>query len=270
MDDLGPLIDDYPALSPEERADVEARVAAAPEWAAALAAAQEFAALLDAAAPRPAPPPAGGDGQRPDDAAAARLRALLAEAEDPVQKFERLTGQPLPDLPPRPTPNGKGGGRAGRGGAAAVVVLLALWGGVAAQSAATAPERARVADVGALADVDPTARGGVEPLAARLDHALSRVADARRGAPSRPARYDADALATAAADLGGLVAEAPAGSAVAQEAGLARGRVLLHLGRDADAARTLGALVRDGGYRAPEARRLLDWVRAGGANERDG
>ena len=271
MTDLAVLLDLYPSLSPEERLDVEARVAAAPEWAEALDEAQRFAALLDAAGPRPAPPPAGGDGQaaRPEDEAgreAARLRALLAGAEDPARKFERLTGRPLPSAsepPTPPRPPGGGGSRAGRWAAGVVAGLAVLWGGVAAASSVATPERTRVADVAALAHVGPVPSGGADRLAARLGRALDGAARARRFAPGRPPTYDADALASAATDLEWVATRAAPGSAVAQEARLARGRVLLHLGRDAEAARALGALVREGGYRAPKARRLLDWLRAG-------
>ena len=50
---------------------------------------------------------------------------------------------------------------------------------------------------------------------------------------------------------------------IAQEARLAQGRVLLHLGRDAEAARVLGGLVEQGSYRGSVARRLLDALREG-------
>ena len=271
MTDLALLLDLYPALSPEERLGVEARVAAAPEWAEALDEAQRFAALLDAAGPRPAPPPAGGDGQAadPEDEAerdAARLRALLAHVEDPARKFERLTGRSLPSppeppAPPRPVDGDRG--RAGRWVAGVVAGAAVLWGGVAAASSAATPERTRVADVAALAHVGPIPSGGADRVVARLGRALDEATQARRFAPGQPPQYDADALASAATDLAWIAARAEPGSAVAQEARLAQGRVLLQLGRDADAARALGALVREGGYRAPEARRLLDWVRAG-------
>ena len=98
MSDLRALLDLYPALSPAERDAVEARAASAPEWADALAEARRFAALVDAARGA-APPPPGGDGRAAtpeiDEArAAVRLRELL-DADDPVRRFERLTGRPL-------------------------------------------------------------------------------------------------------------------------------------------------------------------------------
>ena len=265
MDDIESLIDTYPVLTPEEREAVEARVAAAPEWAAALDHARRFAALLDAAAP-PAPPRPSGDGQPVDPEAesartSARLRELVRETEDPIQRFERLTGRaPMPpavaSTPPRP------GGRAGRWIAGAALVLFLAWGGAAVASGVATPERARVADMGALADYRPLARSDVSVLEGQLADALNAVDAARRTRLGRAPEYDADALAAAADHLDRIAADAEEGSAVQQEAQLGRGRVLLHLGRDVEAARALGALVRDGGYRAPEARRLLDWLRA--------
>ena len=98
MTDLRALLDLYPALSPAGRDAVEVRVANAPEWADALDEAQRFAALVDAARDA-APRVPGGDGQASDPEveearAAVRLRELL-EADDPVRRFERLTGRPL-------------------------------------------------------------------------------------------------------------------------------------------------------------------------------
>ena len=261
MDRLADRIDAYPALSKGERAEVERAVAAAPEWAGALREAQRFAGLLDAA--RPAPP-----GEPEAEAAErVRLRDLAAGAEDPARKFERLTGRALPAVPPRPAPPRWSG--AGRGLAGALAAFALVGGGLAAASAVATPERARVADLAALAHVGPVALGGGE-LAVPLAVAFGHVAEAGRARPGRARSYDPAALARAAADLGRIAARAPEDSAVRQEAGLARGRVLLWLGRDAEAARALGALVRAGGYRAPEARRLLDWLRTGGPSERAG
>lgn len=267
MDDLETLIDAYPGLTPEERAAVEARVAAAPEWADALDRARRFAALIDAAAPDAAPPRPDGEGHAVDPEAArtvARFRELVRETEDPIRRFERLTGRTVPARPVAPAPPRRGG-RAGRWIAGAAVAVAAVWGGAAVASSVTTPERDRVADVAALADYRPLAPDGAGALEVRLANVLGGVEAARRTRFGRAPTYDADALATAAVDLDRIAAAAAGGSVVDQEARLARGRVLLHLGRDAEAARALGALVRAGGYRAPEARRLLDWLRAGGA-----
>ena len=143
-----------------------------------------------------------------------------------------------------------------------------MWGGAAVLTGMTTPERDRVADLPDLAVVDAAPLGGAGPLGERLDAALDQALAARHERFGRAPVLDAEALASAAADLERVAAEAPPGSAVAEEAQLALGRVLLSLGRDAEAARALGVLVRRGGYRAPEARRLLDWLRAGGVTER--
>lgn len=268
MPDLRPLIDAYPALTPEERADVEARVAEAPEWADALAEAQRFAALLDAAGPAP-----------PELPAPTPASSTPADVEDPFDKFERLTGRPVPDLhrpaPPEADPvlpdhpEGRPPPRAGRWTVGVIGGLVAAGAGLLALSGAATPERERVADLGALDNVAPRvvaqAGSGAAPLATRLASALNRAAASRHARLGRPAAYDEEVLGTAVANLERIVAEAETGSVVAEEGQMARGRILLYLGREAEAARALGALVRKGGYRAPEARRLLDYVRAGGA-----
>ena len=148
------------------------------------------------------------------------------------------------------------------------MAAVAVWGGAAVLSGTATPERDRVADLPALAALDAAALGGAGPLAERLDAALHQAVAARRGRFGRAPALDVEALASAGADLERVAEAAPPGSAVAEEARLALGRVLLASGRDAEAARALGALVRRGGYRASEARRLLDWLRtdrAGGA-----
>ena len=143
-----------------------------------------------------------------------------------------------------------------------------MWGGAAVLTGTATPERDRVADLPALAAVDAATLGGAGPLAKRLDTALEQALAARHERFGRAPTLDAEALASVAADLDRVAAEALPGSAVAEEAQLALGRVLLSLERDAEAARALGVLVRRGGYRAPEARRLLDWLRAGGVTGR--
>jgi hypothetical protein len=94
-----------------------------------------------------------------------------------------------------------------------------------------------------------------------LVEAIRHVERGRQSAIGLWPRYDARALDASARALSRIAAEAPPGSVLSHEARLALGRVLLHRGADAEAARVLGSLVRQGGYRGPQARRLLDWIR---------
>lgn len=145
----------------------------------------------------------------------------------------------------------------------AMGVVVVAYGAAFAGSALTTPERDRVASLGEVGYAVPTVRGGdaADAQTARLSAALDAVADARRTTLGLFPRYDAAALDAAASDLEALVASADASSVVSQEARFALGRVRLQQERDADAARVLGTLVAEGSYRAPEARRLLDWIR---------
>ncbi|MEM6286820.1 MAG: hypothetical protein AAF845_06650 [Bacteroidota bacterium] len=294
MNDIDSRLDAYPALRPDERAEVEAYVRAHPEWAGRLAEAQAFAALLDAAADRgdlaryvvdermgldldPAMTAALADD--PDlraeaDRLRARLDALVAGAADPAATFERLTGRtldraPAPIRPPaaadRAAVRRAAPRRLPRWVALAATVVLVAYGGLYAISAGSLSDRARLADLADLPAYEPTSvRGEVEEaLAVRLDATLDVVAEARRSTAGLFPRYDAEALDAVASDLEQIVAEAPRTSAVSQEARLALGRVRLAQSRDDEAARVLGTLAREGGYLGPEARRLLDAIRAG-------
>ena len=302
MTDITTLLDAYPALSAAERAQVDARLADLPEWAGALAEAHRLADLVDAAtAPIDADALARHAVDRrmglasDDDAIAearardpeldaeaerieAHLRDLEAGAEDPLRRYERLTGlffaeapalggdslaaRPLLDRPPAPPPRATRW-RAPRWLAAAAVLLVA-YGAAFAVSTATQPERARVA---ALTDIDAAPpsvlRGGATADAEGLTEALDAVHEARSSVLGLFPTYDADALTAAAARLGAIADQAEPASWIAQEARLAQGRVLLHLGRDAEAARVLGGLVEQGSYRGSVARRLLDALREG-------
>ena len=304
MTDITTLLDAYPALSAAERAQVDARLADLPEWAGALAEAHRLADLVDAAtAPIDADALARHAVDRrmglasDDDAIAearardpeldaeaerieAHLRDLEAGAEDPLRRYERLTGlffseapavggdslaaRPLLDRPPAPPPRTTRW-RAPRWLAAAAVLLVA-YGAAFAVSTATQPERARVA---ALTDIDavpPSVLRGGDPADAQaeeLTEALDAVHGARRSVLGLFPTYDAEALTAAAARLGTIADQAGPTSWIAQEARLAQGRVLLHLGRDAEAARVLGGLVEQGSYRGSVARRLLDALREG-------
>ena len=132
----------------------------------------------------------------------------------------------------------------------------------------TPEERARIAsaDLADLPSYTPMAvRGDVtDALAERLDAALDAVADARQTTLGLFPHYDADRLNAAAADIAAVIGSAGSGTAVSQEARFALARVRLYQGRDAEAVRLLGALVREQSYRAPEARRLLDFLRTQG------
>ena len=116
MTDISDRLDAYPTLSPQERDEVDAYVAAHPEWTAALDEARQLAAILDrhrAGISRVdvAEAVAGEAlGQTVDatvadalasdpslrthaDAARQHIAELAADLEDPVSQFERLTGR---------------------------------------------------------------------------------------------------------------------------------------------------------------------------------
>ena len=95
-----------------------------------------------------------------------------------------------------------------------------------------------------------------------MSDALAAVRRARRSTLGLFPRYDPAQLDAAAAALAGPDRQGPASSWPSQEARLTLARVHLYRQRDVEAARVLGALVREGGYRAPAARRMLDFLRA--------
>ena len=296
MTDLGALLAAYPSLPPEERAGVDARVAAReasePALRAAHDAARRLAALVDAASDPGAdlaqrvvarrlgasPPEAERRDRdraadpalaREAEAVAARLDRLEAEAEDPAARFRRLTGRPLPDLSrhgpappepassPEPAPAPPAGRRLRRWASAAALLALGygvLW----AASTARATTRELVADLGAVGDDVPRAAAGADALS----DARAAVGRARRSTLGLFPRYDAAGLDAAAVALADQARRADAPSWPSQEARLALARVHLYRQRDVEAARVLGALVREGGYRAPAARRMLDFLRA--------
>ena len=296
MPDLSARLDAYPALPPDERAALAREVEAAgdAELAAALAEARAFAARLDAAAAPPdlaqhladerlghATDPAfaariASDPALRDQAArvGARLDAVLAEAEDPVTQFERLSGHALQapraerpraaDRAAVPAPRAARVSRLRlvRGLAVAAAVCVTAYAGLFAASTARVPEPVRVADLDAALDYDaPTLRGGAAPDAS-LALAVDRLADARRSTLGLFPRYDDDALDAAAAELSRVAAAADAGGSVQQEALLRLARVRVHQERFADAQAPLRELVALGDYTAPTARRLLDYAAA--------
>lgn len=272
MTDITTRLAEYPALPPAQRAEVDAFVAGHPEWAEQHAEAQAFAALLDAAT---------------EDTADQHVRQAtgehlgLAAGEDPVRKFERLTGRTLDPpvasegnghardvpvaAPDRPVARVAGRTRrTPRWIALAAGLVAIVYSGLWTLSLASVSERAQLAALGELSGYEaPTLRGAdADALATRLDAALDRVEDARQSTLGLFPRYDTDALTDAASDLNTISTEAEPKTSISQEARFALGRVYLYLGRDVDAAHVLGTLVRGGGYRAPAARRLLDYLRA--------
>lgn len=292
MTDIVTLLDDYPTLSPAERADVDARLAGQTEWTEALARAKHLAVLVDAAT---AAPDADDLARRlvasrlglpgpdvPEEWAVeaaeieARLDDLEAASENPIARYERLAGESIdpagevgqrdhsaPLRPPlRSQPRARWPRRSLIAAVSAAVVVA--YGGLLMVSSARLPERAQVA---ALEDIDPVApptlRGTTPPPEAeRLTAALGEIHEARQSTMGLFPRYDSTALDDADEDLAAVAAGADPESWVSQEARLARGRVLLYRGHDAEAARVLGSLVEQGSYRGATARRLLDYIRA--------
>ncbi len=143
-------------------------------------------------------------------------------------------------------------------GAAVLALIYAALLGLSVMSLDDRDRVAALGELGAAIPVETTAPG-----AARLGEALGAVRDARRSTLGLFPTYDPVRLGRAADSLGALARDVEASPWVGQEAQMARGRALVVLGRDAQAARVLGALVGGGGYRAPAARRLLDHLRAG-------
>lgn len=287
-------LDDFPALSPAERAEIERSLADRPDLAGALDEARRFAALVDAARARPDPGQSVvgrrlglDDLSMPVDPETAarlgeRIDMLDAGAEDVVARFERLTGRTLPPLAPEadalPSPATtprtlfdrpparpvRARWRRASTWARVAAVLLVGYVALFLASQASVSERTQIAALSEVAIDAPTLRGADRtPDADRLIAAAAAVRDARRSTLGLFATYDTTALDAAAADLGDLSDTADRRTWVSQEARLALGRVLLYRSRDADAARVLGDLVEQGGYRAPVARRLLDAVRSG-------
>ena len=288
MADLDALLDAYPTLSPGDRVAVDVLAEGRPEWEAAYAEARRLAALTDAAsAPTSAadlaqlavarrlgatPPEtaridqdrgADPDLAREQGTIEERLDQLEAETEDPMVRFERVTGRPLPGVAPAGAPMGRRGGTPRLSAVARLAVTAALlalgYGVLYAASAARATAREQTADLGAVGAVR-LSQAHAEPLAG----ALAAVRHARRSTLGLFPRYDPVGLDRAARALAAQAGAADARSWQSQEARLALARVHLYRQRDVDAARVLGGLVREGGTRAPAARRLLDFIRTQG------
>lgn len=295
------LLEQYPALTPSERSAVDARLEGQPEWAEAWAEARRLAAFADAldvtardvarAAVDRRMGYAVPDAEAIDRAIAAdpalaaeaaRVSARLGEvetaAEDPIARFERLSGLTVP------TPSSTSESSPSEGStavrplltprpaarrlrlaplAAAAGVLIVVYGGLFVVSASSVSPRQQVAALSEVETTVPDALRGPGALADADDlaDALGPIDDARRSTLGLFPRYDADALDEAADALAAVARDADPRSWVSQEARLALGRVLVQQGRDAEAVRVLGGLVREGSYRASLARRLLDFVR---------
>ena len=294
MTDLDRLLDDYPALSPDERAHADRRLAKHPERAAEWADARRLAERLDAARPDPGGDLPGDDlarraverrmrgqaldepGDNPESARVeARLDQFESQAEDPVARFERMTGRALGSPTSGPGPAGGDSvsarpfvltvpARRSRvpSVSGVVAVLAAVYGGLWIASAQSATPRDRLADLGGIEAQSPPG-AGAERAAESLAGASQSVRDARQSTLLLFPRYDPAGLDAAAGMLAEVASGAGAATWVSQEARLSLGRVHLARQRDLDAARVLGGLVREGGYRAPAARRLLDAIRAG-------
>lgn len=287
----------YDSLSPQERAEVAREVAASrPDLAPRLAEARAFAALIDAAQGGGHDPVADAlvdarlglrdtpvVADTPEDAArAAQIRENLdrldAEAESPAAMFARLTGRPVDfGSEAEPTTSRTAQDRAAAAPARSArtqragvfrrvlvslgLLVVALYGGLALTQSTFAPERSRVAELGDVAaSYQPiTVRGAAaDPFAERYEAALAMLGDARRTTLGLFPRYDDAELDRAAAAFAAIAGDADPASRWAQEATLALGRIRLLQGRDDDARRAL-ASVPDG-YRASDARRLLDWL----------
>ena len=272
MTDLAALIARYPDLPPEERADVDARLAGHPALAGAHAEAVALAAVLDAA--RTPADPARADPARAVPARAERQRD---DDLDPAALFEELAGFPLSEVegldaqdePPAAPMTLLAASRPPlrrlwlpRVAAAAAVALVG-YGALFAWSAASVSERAQVAALGEVAPVDvPVLRGpAVMETDERLQAALAEVAAARRSWLGLFPSYDAGRLDAAAGEIAAVVGEVDPGSWMSHEGRLALGRIHLYRGRDAEAVRVLGTLVEEGSYRGAVARRLIDSVR---------
>ena len=147
------------------------------------------------------------------------------------------------------------------------VGLVVAYGSLFAVSSSQQTDRNRVADLRDLSSYAPsTTRGAAEAdsLPARLDAALDAVVAARRTTLGLFPRLDAAALDAAADELAEIVRASGAGTTVSQEARFALARVRVAQTRDAEAVALLGSLVQEQSYRAPEARRLLDFIRTQG------
>ena len=202
---------------------------------------------------------------RDADAHAARFEALFGTsevAEPAAERAPRNDRARASDRPAVVSPRARLA--VARRVLVVAVSFVVAYGGLFAVSASQQTDRARVADLRDLGSYTPvTTRGAgdADPLPARLDAALDAVVAARRTTLGLFPHVDADALGAAAGDLAGIVRVAGPGTTVSQEARLALARVHVAQSRDADAVSLLGSLVRDESYRAPEARRLLDFIR---------
>ena len=213
-----------------------------------------------------------------DETHAAEIHAALdsfeAEAEPPLAQFERLTGHTLAPATTQPSVPQKGDAprlasdrsaepgrrqRLVRTLAFAGLALAVVYSGLFLTSSLTIPERARVADVADVAATFRAVRGA--EVADQYAAAVDILSSARHTTLGLFPRYDDARLDEAANAFAAIAHEGPEGQ-YGKEAALAIGRIRMLQGRDAEARIALAAVVAQGGYRAPEAVRLLDYLDA--------
>jgi len=284
---LSARIRDFALLTPEERARVIEDVKARPDLEPELKEAMSFAQLADAATSADsslvgfvdvrlghrAEPPLAPAGEVAE--IHAQLDSLKADIECPREQFERLTGRtlgPLASEATRPLDSmhasmhavrpQRSGEPSARGFWRILVFVVLGYVGVYvvlfAVSALRTSERTRVADV---ADVAASFREGDGTQAERYATAVATLGQARRSTLGLFPRYDDESLNQAADAFAEIAREAPGGS-YGQESALAIGRIRLLQVREDEARLALESIVAHGGYRAPEAARLLDYLTA--------
>ena len=282
-DPLPQRLRDYAALTPDERALVDADAAVRPDLADDWREARALAALADRLrqprdlATRVVDARLGHGPLVREEAPEIRdaLDRLEAETEDPVSQFERLTGHTLEAPAPRPSGDGLASGSlrlaadrqpersraliVARRLAFAAVVCAGLYGAGFGASSLLMPERARVAHVDDVADTFRPVRGA--SLSDRYAEAVARLEDARQSTLGLFPHYDDAALDRAADAFAEIAREAP-NDQYGKEATLALGRIRVLQGRDEEARTALDVVVAGGGYRAPDAVRLLDFLDA--------
>lgn len=283
--------DDYPALMPKERKERENELtrSSSPEEALRARQARSWAALFDSAREGELPERAIirsylFDEEPPDEADPEALHILeeLQRDADPVGLFERLrnpdanveapSGQQEGALKTKrrtwTTPFTGWGAQSvawGRYAFSAFLVAAVAYAGLFAVSRSTLPEHTQIA---ALSDVSdsfrpPRVRGPEsESPADEYEAAVDRLDDARTSILGLFPSYDTEELDEAAGAFQAIREQAEPQTAYRQEATLALARIRIEQQRFDEATRLLDELGASGGYRAPDAERLLDLVEA--------
>ncbi|MEM1054776.1 MAG: hypothetical protein AAGI52_04565 [Bacteroidota bacterium] len=284
---LSDRLRDYAALSDAERAQTDVEAADRPDLAEAWAEARALAALTDTACQPDNLATRVVDerlnlGEPVADPKADEMRAALdrfaREAEDPAAQFTRLTGHSLYKAGTPIHRNGHTNGTAARPTAArpatnrpperkhtrylrrvafALVTVLGLYGVAFTGSSLTLSERARVANIADIEDSLRPVRGA--SLSDRYVDAVEILESAQSSTLGLFPRIDEVRLDEAAEAFAGIAHEAPE-DGFGKEAALALGRIRVLQGRDEEARVALDAVMAQGGYRAPEAARLLDYL----------